>query len=170
MLTEIDLAALEYICLNMRERDQKEIYNICPHDNPLRLAWESHHMILNQGRGRIAWHDGRPAAIAAFVETWPGVWNVFMWGTRDFNHAAIELLRWFRREARDILSVCKGHRLQCDSLMGFEEAHKMIRAFGGVPEGPPMRAYGKDGSDYQRFVWLKERDSAVLDKHFTRAA
>lgn len=170
MLTNIALHELEYICLHMREQDAKEIFGLLPHNSAIRLAWESYHYILNSGRGQIAWHDGKPAALAAFTEMHPGVWSVWMFGTQDFKAAAIPLVRWFRREARDILSVCDGHRLQCDSRADYEEAHRYIKAFGGRPEGPPMRAYGKDGADYQRFIWLRSEDSAVLEKHFTRAA
>lgn len=169
MLTDITLHDIEFIAFNMRERDRREIYALLPHDSPVRFAWESYHHILNAGRGKIAWHNGKPAAVAAFTENWPGNWNVWMFGTDDFKAAAIPLLRWFRKEANDILSVCEGRRLQCDSAADYEEAHKMIKAFGGVPEGEPMADYGKDGKAYQRFVWLQKRDSAVLEKHFKRA-
>lgn len=170
MITDVDLISLEYICLNMRKTDADEVFGMLPHDNPCRLAWESYYMITNQGRGKIAWHNGKPAAIAAFTEHWPGVWWVWMFGTDNFRDAAIPLLRWFRKEANEILSVCNGHRLQCDSMMGHEEAHKMIQAFGGVPEGPPMRRYGKHGADYQRFIWLNGENDAVLKDGYIRAA
>jgi hypothetical protein len=170
MLTDIDLLSLEYICLNMREIDRVEAFAILPHDNPCRLSWEAHHHILNNGRGKIAWHNGKPAAMAAFTENWTGCWQVWAFGTDDFKAAAIPLLRWFRKEANDILTVCKGHRLQCDSRVGHPEAHKMIVAMGGVPEGEPMRRYGKDGSDYQRYIWLNGEHDAVLKPGFIRAA
>jgi len=68
------------------------------------------------------------------------------------------------------LSTHGGHRLQCDSRVGHDEAHKMLVAIGARPEGPPMQGYGKDNSAFQRFVWLKETDSAVLEPGFVRAA
>lgn len=170
MITDISHADIEFICLNMRAVDRAEIYAMRPHDSPVRLAWESYHHILNNGRGRIAWAKGRPAAVAAFTEDWPGVWSVWMFGTDDFRAAAVPLLRWFRKEANEILSVCNGHRLQCDSRCGHDEAHKMIQALGGIPEGPAMRKFGKDGSDFQRFVWINGENDAVLKPHYTRAA
>lgn len=169
MLTDIDLGAIEYICLNMRERDRQEILGLRPHDSPIRLAWEAYHQILNFGRGKVSWVRGKPCGLAAFTEGWPGVWDVWMCGTEDFQRGAVPLLKWFRQEANDILSVCKGHRLQCDSRADYEDAHRMIEAFGGVREGV-QRRYGKDGSDYVRFVWLKGEQDAVLKPGFTRAA
>lgn len=170
MLTDIDLVSLEYLCLNMREADKVEIFACQEHENPMRLAWEAHYLIRNKGRGRIAWHDGRPAACCAFTESWPGVWQVWMFGTDELKSVAVELLRWSRKEARDILSVCHGIRLQCESRVGHDEAHKMLKAMGAVPEGDPMPAYGKDGAAYQRFVWLKDVNDDVLKPGFIRAA
>jgi hypothetical protein len=170
MLTEITPDGLDYIACNMREVDQAEIYNLLAHDNWVRFSWEAYHLILNNGRGRLAWHNGRPCGIGAFTECRPGVWDVWMLGTNDFRAGAVPLLRWGRKEANDILSVCKGIRLQCDSRVGHPEAHKMITAMGGLPEGPPMTSYGKDGSAYQRYVWLPGENDAVLKPGFVRAA
>lgn len=170
MLTDPDLMSIEFLALNMRERDRAEVFGMLTHDNPCQFAWEAYHIVLNQGRGKVAWFNGKPAAFAAFTEQWPGVWSVWMLGTDDFKKAALPLLRWFRHEANDILTVCKGHRLQCDSRADYEEAHKMIVGMGGIQEGPPMRRYGKDGSDYVRFVWLNGENDAVLKPGFTRAA
>ena len=170
MLTDITLPSIESICYRMREQDRIEVFGVRPHDNAYRLAWEVHAVILNQGRGRIAWHDGRPAALMAFTENWPGMWDAWAFGTNDFKSVFVELVGWGRREARSILTVCKGHRLQCDSRVGHDDAHKMIRALGGKAEGQAMRGYGKDGADYQRFVWLRSEDAAVLAPGFIRAA
>jgi hypothetical protein len=175
-LTDIDYTALEYICLNLRDCDKREIYALRNYDNALQLAMDAHAAIRNFGRGRVSWVDGRPAAVAAFTEEWPGVWYVWMFGTKDFKAAAIPLLRWVRKEANAILSVCDGHRLHCDSIVGHHEAHKMIRAMGGLPEftdkeGNPLpsRKLGKGGEDFIRFVWLKGENEAVLHPHYVRA-
>lgn len=162
-LTEITLPAIESICYRLRERDKAEIYALLPHDNPYRLAWEAHAAILNQGRGRIAWISGRPAGLIAFTEQWPGVWYSWMFGTDEFRSVALELVRWGRREVREILKVSRGHRCHCDSRFDHDEAHRLLKALGARPEGPPMRRYGKDGSDFQRFVWLRGQDDAILD-------
>lgn len=167
MLTDLDYTALEFIILNMRQRDKDEIYALRPHDNPLQLAMEAHHQIKNTGRGRIAWWKGKPAACLAFTEDWPGVWSVWMFGTDDFKNVAIDLLRAARKEAVDILKVCAGHRIHCDARSDYKEAHKLIRAAGGREE-VTFPAYGKNGEDYTRFVWLRSRDSAVLDPHYVR--
>lgn len=170
LLSDVDLNSIEFISYNMRECDRAEIFAMLPHDNPYRFAWEATYVIQNTGRGQVSWHNGRPAAMAAFTEQWPGLWSVWMCGTNDFRAAAVPLLRWFRKEAAEILTVCQGRRLQCDSRVGHDEAHKMIRAMGGIEEGPVMRKYGKDGSDFQRFVWFNGENDAVLKPGYVRAA
>ena len=168
MLSDIDYNSLEYLILNMRAQDRAEIYPLRWHDNPLQLAMEAHANIRNTGRGRVAWYKGRPCAMAAMCEDWPGVWVIWMFGTDDFRNGAVELLRWFRKEANDILTICKGHRIHADSLSTYDEAHKMIEAMGGRKEHT-FRHYGKNGEDYTRYVWLKECDSAILQPHYKRA-
>jgi hypothetical protein len=168
MLTETDYYAVEYICLHMRKEDREEILGLMPHDSTIQLATEMTHMMRNQGRGRIAWHKGRPAALMAFIELRSGVWEVWMCGTEDFKNVAFELARWCRKEANDILKHCKGHRLQATSRADYHEAHKLIRALGGIPEGPPLRKFGKGGEDYQVFVWFNGENDAVLRPNYVR--
>jgi hypothetical protein len=169
MLKPVDVASIEYLCFNLRECDRTEVFAMRPYDNPLRLAWDANHMILNTGRGVIAWHQGKPAGLAAFTSQWPGTWDAWMFGTNEFKSVALYLIRWLRREGNDILSVCGGHRLQCDCRVGHDEAHKMIQSLGAVPE-VTLRKYGKDGSDFIRYVWLKGENDAVLRPHYKRAA
>jgi len=170
VLTEITLPSLEYICLNLRESDKVEILGLRPHDSLMQLAFESYSAIRNLGRGRIAWYRGKPAGVFAFTESWPGTWEVWMFGTDDFKNVAIDLMRYCRKEANDILTVMNGRRLQCDCHMGHPEAHKLIKAMGAIAEGPPMQAYGKDGSAYQRYVWINGVNDQVLKPNYTRAA
>lgn len=154
----------------MRAADRREIMAMRPHDSAVHLAWEAYHTVKAQGRGRIAWHKGKPAAFAAFTEIWPGRWQCWMFGTDHFKDAAVPLLRWFRKEANDILSVVNAHRLDCDSIADHHEAHAMIRAMGGIEDGPVMRKYGKGGEDFQRFVWFNGENDAVIKPGYVRAA
>ena len=152
MLTPVDETSLLYVCLRLRERDAREIYNLRPHDNPVRLASEAA-WVLPQGRARIAWYQGRPAGVVGMFESWPRMWEMVMFGTDEFPHVAFAMMRWARRELRDLLVNGWGHRLQADSHVEHEEAHKFIRAMGGREEVRLLK-YGKDGSEYVRFSWV----------------
>lgn len=152
----------------MRPEDRAEIFGLLETDNPLELAAMADALVRNRGRGRMAWSQGKPCAVAALTEARPGVWEVTMFGTSAFRAGVVPLMRWFREETRSILTTCKGHRLQCDSRADHHEGHKLIRAMGGRQEGDPMREYGKDRADYIRFVWLRAEDAAILDKHYVQ--
>lgn len=169
MLTEIDYGSLEFICLGMRKIDRDEIYNTRENDNPLQLAFEAHYTFKNKGRGRVAWHNGKPCAVVALTESWPGHWEISMFGTDDLPKAGIEMIRWIRNEISDIFKISAGRRLQCHSREGHPEAHTMIKALGGKPDGPWKEAYGKDGSRYQLYVWLRGVNDQFMDAGYVRA-
>lgn len=164
MLKEIDLPSLEYICLNMREVDKREVYNVVDHDNPIMLAYQAHYIGCTKGRGRIAWVNGKPAAFIAFTEDRPSVWTVSMFGTDDFKAAAFACMRWCRETAANLIETRGGRRLQCDSHIEHTEAHKFLITLGAVKEGPPMKHFGKDGSDFQRFVWIAGVNDHIIRK------
>ena len=168
-LTPLTWHDLFPVCLNMRESDQQEVYGLLPHNNPYRLAFDAAAHIDVAGRGVIAWHQGKPTAMGAFVEKHPGVWEVYMFGTDDFDHVAIDMMRWVREEARSILSAVDGHRVSCESRFDHHEAHKMIRALGGIEEAT-LRKRGKDGADYKIFAWFAGENDQVLQRHMKRVA
>ena len=159
--------SVDQVCLNMREGDKQEIFSLRPHDSWYALSYECYHTILNNGRGVVSWVGGEPVGLGAFTEHHPGVWEVWMFGTDQFVSGLKPLMRWIRDEANDILTTQKAHRLHCDSRSGYEEAHKLIRAMGGVQESV-MRGYGKDGSDYIRFVWIRGENDAFLRPHYVK--
>lgn len=166
-LRDVNLYDIEFICLNMREQDKAEIFGLLQHDNAMRLAYEVTHYARNSGRGKVAWYDGKPAALFAFVEIRTGVWEIWMFGTDAFKSVALDLMRWCRKEANEILTHSKGHRLQAMSRAGYDEAHKLIRAMGGVEECRHKR-YGKDGADYICFTWLNGENDAILKPHYVQ--
>jgi hypothetical protein len=164
MLTDIDLPSLEYICLNMRSIDAMEVYNMRSHDNAVLLAWEAYHLIRARGRGRIAWAGGKPVAIVAVYELWTGCWEVVMWGTDEFKAGAFECMRWVRRDTLpDLIKTLGGRRLQCFSHLDHHEAHSFLLALGASKEGPPIEGYGRDGSSYQLFGWVLNRNAVMQD-------
>jgi hypothetical protein len=159
-LLPIDLGSISYVCNNMRESDRLEIFGLRPHDSPMVLAYEIHSVLANNGRGRVAWHDGKPVAVIGFAEYWPGVWQVIMVGTNEFRYVAMDCIRWFRIQAAELMSLHGGRRLQCDSRVS-QYGQGFLQTLGAKPEGT-MKRYGKDGSDYIRYVWLAGENDQVL--------
>lgn len=163
-LTDITLPACEYIALSLREPDRIEIFGLLAHDSPIVLAHTLMALFRNSGRARVAWWNGKPAAIVGFAEYRPGVWQVSLMGTDDFRNVAIDCLRWVRETASDLIENHGGRRLQCESHEDHHEAHRFLERLGAHREGPPMKFYGKDGKSYIRFVWFAGVNDHVLGK------
>ena len=168
LLTDLNLFAVEYITFKMRERDKRELFGLCPHNDPLQFACEATHILRNHGRSQIAYIDGKPAALFGFsCHLKPRVYDVWMFGTDDFTKAIFPLMRWCRNAANDILSIEKAHRLQAQSRADHFEAHKLIKAMGGIEECR-LEGWGKDGSDYLMFKWINGKNDAVLRPHYVQ--
>jgi hypothetical protein len=163
-ITDLDVTSVEYVCINLRHMDRLEVLNLADHDSSVRLAQEVYFTLRNQGRGRIVWHDGKPAAIVGFAEFRKGVWQAILLGTDDFRAVAKDALKWFRITGQEIRDVLGARRVQCDSHINHWEAHRFLRALGAQQEGPPMLAYGKDGSAFIRFVWFARQNDQWLKR------
>jgi hypothetical protein len=161
MLTEVTLGGLEYIASHLRDEDWVEIRNVLDHDSPLLFAHQAYQLVSMRGRGRIAWHDGKPAACVAFIEHRTGVWDIQLYGTKDLRATMKPVLRWIRDTLPEIRDRFGGVRLQADSHHDHAEAHKFLRGLGAEVEAT-MRRFGKDGSTYIRFVWISEETAAPL--------
>ena len=167
MLGDIDLDSLHALTFALRAADKEEIFNLVDHDCPYQLGWEAFMLFRNKGRAKIGFHKGRPAAVIALTESRPSVWEISMFGTDELKHVAFECMRWARINIAELAGPPhNGRRLQCDSRVGHDEAHKFLLALGARREGEPMLAYGKDGSAYQRFVWVFGTDGVITDGQY----
>jgi hypothetical protein len=170
-LTDIDYDSVMCVALNMREVDEVEILNVLDIDTKYDFGRLAFGALRNSGRGRVAWHKGRPAAVIGLIEERPRIWQITMFGTDDLRHVAFLCMRWARETLREFASPpFNGRRLHCDSRVGHDEAHRFLRALGACEEGPPMKHFGKDGGDYQRFVWLIGENDHVLSREPARHA
>ncbi len=167
VLGDLNLFAVEYLAMKMRANDRAELFGVWPHDDPLRFASEVTYILRNHGSAKIAYIDGKPAALFGFsCHQKPGVYDVWMFGTDQFEKAVFPLMKWCRKEANEILSRTNAHRLQAQSRAEHTEAHKLIRAMGGKQEGDVLRKWGKDGSDYFMFVWINGENDAILRPNY----
>lgn len=144
------------IALRMRERDREEIYNLRFDDNPFTLVND---VMAQRNFSWVAWHAGRPAAAFGGAPTHPGVWKMYAFGTDDFERVARGLTRFAARAViPELFGALGAHRLQADSHVKHETAHRWLRRLGAKVESV-RKAYGRDGSDYLHFVLSKDVDS-----------
>ena len=149
----ITLTAVEYLTLNMREIDAREIYGLRGHDDPLLLAREVV-IAATYGKAGIAEHKGRPCGIMGVSPLWPGVWAVWAFGTEEWAKGVIEISRFGRRVIDPFLRERGAHRAQCESHIEHSDAHRWLGVMGATCEGV-LKGYGRDGADYLSFSWSK---------------
>lgn len=150
-----------HVCLNMRARDAEEIYALRFEDNPFLIMNE---VMVQRHFAWVAWHDGRPTTVFGAAQKHPGVFQMFAFGTDDFNNIAKPLTRFLKKTVVPTLFGELGaHRLEADSHEKHTQAHRWLRWFGARQEGVKRR-YGRDGSDYYTFALLSAPKVDKADK------
>lgn len=147
----ISLAAVEYLTINMRDVDAREIYNMRWHTDPYLLAREVV-LATSYGKAAIATYQGRPCAIIGCSPLWPGVWSMWSFGTDEWSKAVLEISRYGKNVLDPFIRLSGGHRAQCESHIEHTQAHRWLMAMGAKPDGM-LNGYGRDGSTYIMFSW-----------------
>lgn len=146
--------AVEYLCLNIREMDRLEIFGLRNHDSALLLAQEVIHA-STRGKAKVFEHQGRPAGIVGVSPMWAGVWTAYSFGTEDWRSVARPMTKYALRVLKPFIEQRGAHRLQCESRVDHTDAHRWLTMLGAEPDGL-LRSYGRDGSDYIMFSWVKD--------------
>lgn len=154
--TGANYAAIEYLTLNMREIDREEIYGISWVQNPIGVA-ALHYEAMQRGYGSIIWAGGRPVALIGVSPahgTGSSCWQIFSYGTDRLPRVGIELMRQGRRHIARALQETEVRRIQAESHERHVEAHGWMERMGARREAV-MPYYGRDGSTYYKYVWLR---------------
>lgn len=143
----------------MREADFREFVALSPATDRVGLA----DIMAQRWAGRddiLTVFDGRsPVAIGGFIEGRPHVITALFFATNDFVNVALPTT-YFVHRVFQRLKAGGVHRIEAVSQVGHTEAHRWMAHFNMLPEGPPMRGYGKDGEAYQMFAWVKDAGAA----------
>ncbi len=144
--------ALEFVVFHMRERDKEEIFNNLPTDNPLEWAAMCQQAVDRRGMAWTAFFNGRPTACLGAFEQFPGNWQIFSFGSEQFQRVVTAFLPCYRKlvtHAREL--GC--HRMECKSLADYTEAHKFLELMEFRRECT-LHQYGRRRQDYILFYRL----------------
>lgn len=150
----ITFGAIQYICLNLRERDRTEIFGMRSHDNPI---WLTNEVVAYacKGKAAIAYAGKRPAGIVGVTPMWPGVFTIWAFGTDEWRSVAVDVVRYTRNDLKPWLLSRGAHRVQCESRFDHTEAHGLLERFGARRECT-LSGYGRDGADYFLYAWRRD--------------
>lgn len=149
-----------HVCRMMRRSDAAEIYATRPDMD----AWSLYRDLAAAQPAHLWFEVARPAtsivpcAFFGVMTTSPGVGIAHLVGTDDLGlPEARQIAARIRDEALPrMLAQTPLHRVEALSLASYRWAHRFLKSAGARPEGPPRRAVGKAGEDFQCFVWLRD--------------
>lgn len=147
-LPTITPAAARHIVHNLRDADRRELDAVNPDMNTVRLV---NKIMALEAFTFFAKVNDTPAALIGGWPLWPGVWQVFAFGTDDFERVAPTLTKFALRFMVPAITNAGGHRAQCESIEGHDRAHRWLEHMGYENEGP-MRKFGRNGETFYRFA------------------
>lgn len=157
-----DLGALLHVAQNLREMDKREVF--CGHaQTPDKLATDA---FTTRGYCDVAWVDHRPVAVIGAQPLWPGLWQVWAWGTEEWPRVALTLTKHAVRVLKPLMLQHGGHRAQCHSHVLHTDAHRWLKFFGFTCEGL-MQGYGREQEDFLLFAW-RIRDHVLQQRRRER--
>lgn len=149
-LPQVDREAAEFVVANMRACDRREI-----EATNWNLDSLAEQVVMLREFAFFASHRGRPAAVIGAAPMWPGVWSVFAFGTDDFQRVGLRLTKFAARFIIPAIEGSGGHRMECASIDGHDEAHRWLESLGFHRECS-MPRYGRGGETFHRYVRLRD--------------
>jgi hypothetical protein len=155
--------AVRHICTRLRAADAAEINGLRWDDDVEGLVAAV--MARPLGMTEVfTWND-EPVAILGTVPYWPGVWEVFAFGTDKWHKAAKSLTQRACQYITPAIYHAGGHRAQCWSAADHTDAHKWLtRTMRARHEGV-ARGLGRDGEDYHLYAWNRAEMEAIMEAH-----
>ncbi|MES2667448.1 MAG: hypothetical protein V4712_15220 [Pseudomonadota bacterium] len=153
-----DLTVL-HVCRHMRRVDAEEVFAMRPDADAFALyrdiaALGGRHLWFEVVRPATAM---QPIALFGVVGTSPGCGLAHMIATDDLTAGdARQIVARIHSAVAPVMLDHGLHRIEALALSSHRWAHRFLRACGALPEGPPRRATGKCGEDFQAFVWLRD--------------
>lgn len=151
-LPTIDHEVTRFIVENLRPEDRREIDAVSRDESD--DARIERYMMLAEFTFWAEWGE-RPAGLIGAWPLWPGIWQVYAFGTEDFERVAPTLTKFAKRFMTPALIRAGAHRAQCDSIADHHRAHRWLESMGYENEGA-MRKYGRGGETFYRFAYVTE--------------
>lgn len=149
-----------WVLLNLRKRDQEEIFATRKNSDAAALARD---LRVMGGYRWGAYLDGAPIAMIGMVERWPGVWSMWAFGTDDWPRAIIALTRLARWTMLTTIHKAGFHRADCLALETHDDARKWLTALGAEHE-TTLDKWGKNGENFVVYRWTRETTQRLIDR------
>lgn len=149
-----EIGAIEQIVENLSERSRSEYLNFRWDDDLSSMAVEA--CQYSDYSYTLHNDEGTPLAFASARPVWPGRWGCWIFFADGVEEIWLSLTKWLQRKFLASMADAGADRIDCISLAGDESVDKWFeKTLKGHKECVKL-SYGKDGEDYNVWVWRKE--------------
>jgi len=143
------------VALNMRERDFEEIDALRWSEGREELAQGLCNELGNFQNVFVCGDDDGPVAIVCYIPLRRGVWSLGLFATDSFQNIGSFLTKRIIREIIPALDHGGAHRVECQSIVGYDQVHAWLE-FLGLREECLLKGFGKNGEDFKTFSWVRD--------------
>ena len=155
-----DLTDLRYITANLRLDDHAELFALRWDDDT--DAYAEHVARLPDELIFLVKVNSVPAAVFGAVPVWPGVWNVFAFGTDKWDKCVVTLTKHARRFLIPAVHNSGFHRAQAWSAATHTKAHAWMQRSLGARLESHHPGFGRGGEDFHLFVWDRQDTEQMM--------
>ncbi len=143
-------AEIAYVVENMRELDRDEVMATLRHPDQMRVI-PSYISDCATKCWTATWH-GQPVAIFGVVSLWPGVGQLFCFGTDDWGHGLYSMTKFLKKRIIPEMEALGLHRTECKAKRDRGDVARWLTGLGAECEGT-LKHYGNDKSDFTVYAW-----------------
>lgn len=148
---------VHYIVENMRAEDREEIYATRWSESVEDLVADCMRWGAVPKSFTAIMGLERPIAILGAIETWPGVWTVWLFATDEFQRIRFSMTRYVRKTFIPFLIERGMHLAFCRSIASHTRNHEWLYEMGARQDATrPARGWGKNREDFLQFEWHRE--------------
>lgn len=145
---------IHYVAMNMRSRDYDEIVCVSWAEDRAQLAQFLVNGLSDHDNVYCFYADA-PIAILSYIPMRPGVWNLGMFATDKIKKVGGFLTKTIIRDIIPALDSAKAHRVECQSIEGYEQVHKWLE-FIGLKKEKKIPGYGRNKENFYTFSYVRE--------------
>ena len=145
----LDAKAVAYVIRNLRQQDREELMATNPLDDLITYGQMLYDHVHDSEYSFVVTRNNVPVTCFGMINPYPGVWNVWLLSTDEFDKISTALTKKIKR---DIIPVWLqlGHRFQCVSHENNTLSHKWLE-FLGFEREAVLKKYGRDQKDFIMF-------------------
>jgi len=144
-----------HVAMEMRQRDYEEILCVTWAEDREELA-EYMMFALKEHENVYAFGIGEePVGIVSYIPLRPGVWHLGLFATDKFQKVGSFLTRCVIRDIIPALDRGKAHRVEAQSIVGYDEVHRWLE-FIGLKKESDLPGFGRNGENFVNFTYVRK--------------